>query len=422
MARCKITKRAVDAAAIPAANDTYLWDTEVRGFGLRVTPRGVRSYVLQYRLKNRPARRLTIGMHGSPWTAEKAREEAVRLLLMVRQGTDPMDLSRRVAQEALDLEFASYALRFRDLYLKTEWKDSWSLAFRRLEQHVTPRFKGRGLPSIGRQDVTALLDSLRDRPALALSVHAVLRKLFRWAVSRGDLTSSPIADMASPAPLRSRTRFLLDNELTAVWHGSHGLNEPFGAFIRLLICTLQRRNEVAGLRWEEISREGSLWSLPAERAKNEKRHLIPLCGLAIAELEKLGWQDSGFVLSTTGRSPISGFSKMKAALDKMVTADLQESSKGAGTVATLARWTLHDLRRTGTTTMQALGTPIEVTEKVINHTSGETAGIRGVYNLHAYTGEKRIALQAWNDHLARLLIPENATRANPTSRGVMWPS
>src|SRR5690606_18707937 len=69
----------------------------------------------------------------------------------------------------------------------------------------------------------------------------------------------------------------------------------------------------------------------------------------------------------------------------------------------LPPWRFHDIRRTGTTQMQALGIPIEVTEKVINHTSGETAGIRGVYNLHAYTDEKRKALDGWGGYLERLL-------------------
>jgi hypothetical protein len=74
----------------------------------------------------------------------------------------------------------------------------------------------------------------------------------------------------------------------------------------------------------------------------------------------------------------------------------------------LKPWRFHDIRRTGTTQMQALGVPIEVTEKVINHKSGETAGIRGVYNLHAYTDEKRKALDAWGAYLGRLIAGADA--------------
>jgi integrase len=416
LAQEKITKRSVDAAVVPARADSFLWDTDIRGFGLRVTPKGVKSYVLQFRVRNRPARRLTIGRHGSPWTVDSARDEARRLLFVVRQGVDPVEAQRRTAQLESSLEFADYARRFRDDYLKCEWKDSWSLAYRRLEQHVTPRFAGRSLTSIERFEITALLDSLRHQPALAISTFAVLRKLFRWAVGRGDLQSSPMTDMTAPTAQKARSRLLTNAELIAVWGASFELNSPFGSFVRLLIITLQRRNEVAGLKWSELSQSRRMWTLPAARAKNEKEHLVPLSNLALAEFDALGWARKGFVLTTTGRSAISGFSKAKAALDEAVrpilrSADVDFDEQNSS----LERWTFHDIRRTGTTTMQALGVPIEVTEKVINHTSGETSGIRGVYNLHAYTDEKGRALQAWSDHLNTLIASVGRREVTPSA-------
>ena len=108
------------------------------------------------------------------------------------------------------------------------------------------------------------------------------------------------------------------------------------------------------------------------------------------------WPHKGLVFSTTGSTPISGFSKVKARLDALMLPILQKVADDRADAlgephetVTLNPWRLHDIRRTGTTQMQALGVPIEVTEEVINHRSGETAGIRGVYNLHAYFDEKR---------------------------------
>ena len=413
MARQKITKRTVELAPVPAGNDAFVWDTETRGFGLRITPKGVRSYVLQYRLRNRPSRRLTIGMHGSPWTAELARNEALRLLTLVRKDVDPAELNKRRAQDAINLEFGSYAEKFRDGYLKLKWNSFWSLAYRRLEQHVLPRFKGRSLPTISRSEISALLDSIRDKPALALSVYAVLRKLFVWALSRGDLVASPMTDMISPPGLKSRKRTLLELELVAIWRASYKLSDPFGPFVRLLICTLQRRNEVAGLSWQELSRDKALWSLPGERAKNGVDHLIPLNQLALKQLESIGWRNSGLLFTTTGRSPISGFSKAKIALNEAVAPILQSLSSYDANESQhlIERWTFHDIRRTGTTCMQSLGVPIEVTEKVINHTSGETAGIRGVYNLYTYSEEKRRALEAWGTYVEQLLSHSNSSKS-----------
>lgn len=420
MARLKITKRAVDAVEKPAKADTFLWDTELRGFGLRITPKGVRSYVVQYRVPGRPARRMTIGIHGSPWTPEKARDRATELLLSVKRGEDPVEATKKRKREASELEFAAYVQTFTDHYLKREWASTWADAHRRLLLHVVPHLKGKALPTIVRSDLAAILKRLSDQPALARTVHAVLRKLFAWAVGQGDIAVSPIC--AAPPAVKARKRVLTPDELVALWRASFGLERPMGQFVRMLVATLQRRTEVAGLPWAELSELNQMWRLPGERAKNDDDHLVPLNATARAILDdlaagpdpqagdKLAWKRKGLVFTTTGTTPISGFSKVKARLDRLMLPILQkmadERAEALGEereITFLAPWRFHDIRRTGTTQMQALGVSIEVTEKVINHRSGETAGIRGVYNLHAYTDEKRAALDAWAAFLTSLI-------------------
>lgn len=421
MAVLKITKRNVDAAAVPTANDIYFWDTDLRGFGLRVTPRGVRSYVVQYRMPGLPARRMTIGIHGSPWTPEKARERAHDILINVRRGDDPLVAARKRQRAAIDLEFSRYVETFTEGYLKPHWGDTWANAKRQLECHVVPHLKGRPLPEIEKHEVAGVIRRLLDRPALARNTHAVLRKLFSWAIDEGDLVTSPIC--AAPPAVKARKRVLAPDEIVAVWRASYKLNWPMGQFVRMLFVTLQRRNEVAGLPWSELSELNSMWRQDGERVKNEVDHLVPLSPMAISLLNEMAegpapaegsdrkpWKRKGFIFSTTGTTPISGFSKVKAKLDREMLPVLQkladERADALGEdreLAFLPPWRFHDIRRTGTTQMQALGVPIEVTEKVINHKSGETAGIRGVYNLHAYTDEKRKALDAWAAFLGKLV-------------------
>ena len=121
--------------------------------------------------------------------------------------------------------------------------------------------------------------------------------------------------------------------------------------------------------------------------------------------------------SSTGKTPVSNFSDMKAALDAAMLPILQELADAAADErgeepheVKLAPWCLHDLRRTGTTNLQALGFQIEVTERVINHhQGGEASGIRGIYNLHDYHGEKARALEAWAQHLMGLFTPPEKT-------------
>jgi site-specific recombinase XerD len=421
MATGKITKRAVDAVQ-PGPSDAFLWDDELRGFGLKVTPSGKRSYVYQYRIGGRGAKtkRWTIGSHGSPWTATTARAEAERLALLVGQGVDPVEAERVRRKQAETLGFKDYVDTFTDAYLKTEWGDSWPLAKRRLEMYAVPLLKDRPLPEIRAGEIVAIFDKVRDKPALARNLHAVLRKLFNWAEKRDDINVSPMHKIDPPAGAKARKRVLNDDELLALWRATYSLNDPFGPFVRTLVCTLQRRSEVAGLAWPELAHNEQLWRLPGERAKNDADHLVPLNALATAELDLLGWKRRGLLFTTTGKTPISGFSRMKGILDAKMLVELQriydERADLAGEPAEKAvipAWRLHDIRRTGTTRMQGLGVQIEVTEKVINHLSGETAGIRGVYNLWEYLDEKRRALDAWGGWLDNLVSGRTADNVVP---------
>ena len=419
----RVTKRAVDALTAGPAT-AYLWDDELRGFGVRITTAGAKAYVYQYRLGGREAakKRATIGRHGSPWTPDTARAEAKRLALLVGQGTDPVQADKVRRRETVTLAFPSYAQRFTDEYLKTRWPRGWSLADGILRREAVPAFAGLSLPQITRAHVSEFLDRLADRPAVRRNAFAALRRLFRWAVSRGDLTASPIADMDAPAAPGARDRVLSDDELSAVWNAAGGMTYPFGPMLRLLAITGQRREEVAGLTWAELDQTSATWTLPATRAKNRQAHIVPLSPLAVGIVDglarlltnaigaKLRWPRKGLVFSTTGKTAVSGFSKAKARLDRTITEAEQKRAKDAGEEPELVEaWRLHDLRRTLATGLQRLGVRFEVTEAVLNHVSGAKGGVAGVYQRHDWKDEKRVALMAWSDHLARIVagIEEN---------------
>ena len=353
---------------------------------------------------------MTIGVHGSPWTAETARSEALRLLAVVRTGVDPIAARKKAALRDAELDAAAYVKRFVKDYLVAEWPDTWKTASRQLERYFLPKFKGRSIASIERHEISTIFDNLRSMPAAARNVHAVVRKLFRWAVNSGHIPVSPIADMTAPPAVKARKRVLTPDELLAAWKSSYSLKGHAGPWLRLLIATLQRRNEVSGLSWPELDQIERTWFLPGKRAKNDTDHIVPLNTFALAELDGLSWKRKGLLFTTTGTTPISGFSKVKAALDKAMIPILQKMADDRAQAlgedsapVVLPRWIFHDIRRTGTTALQSLGIPIEVTERVINHTSGETAGIRGVYNLHGYLHEKRSALDAWGGYLDQLI-------------------
>lgn len=399
----RITKRAVDALPL-GPNDLFLWDDELKGFGLRLTPKGSKSYVFQYRMGGReaPSRRYTIGGHGSPWTPEKARKEAERLLIMVRQGIDPVQADQERRRQAVDLAFDSYVESFTNLYLKKRWKQ-WQLGAGVLRREAVPVLRSKPLPRIKRSDLSPIWDRLQDRPAVARLTHATLRKLFRWAVNRGDLERSPLDGVEPPPPVAARDRVLSDEELVLAWKCSSKLGAPFSGFFKMLILTAQRREEVAGLDWSELDRAARVWTLPGYRTKNGKPQLVPLSQPAFQVLDDIvggsPWPRQGLVFSTTGTTPISGFSKAKLKLDTLMQENL-----AAG--ADLKPWRAHDIRRTVATGLQRLGVRFEVTEAVLNHLSGAKSGIAGVYQRHDWAAEKREALESWGSHVGCLVGSE----------------
>jgi integrase len=399
----RITKSSVDAAQSDA-KDRLLWDDRLPGFGCKITPKGAKVFVYQYRLGGRgsPVRRYTIGKFG-PITAEQARREAEMLALRVAQGVDPQRVKVETARVAVDLAFSAYVEQFHEVYLAKKWPASQRDASALLRRYAVPLLRNKPLPEVTRRDITAVLAGAQDKAATASLLFATLRKMMRWAVNQGDLERSPMELMDAPVRVPSRDRVLADGELRLVWQGTHALGYPFGPMFRLLMLTGARRQEVASLNWSELSREEGIWSLPSSRSKNGVASRQPLSTLAMAELEALsacsgGWPKGGLLFSTNGKTSSTGHSTAKARLDTAVAALAAEAG-----IAPPAPWRAHDLRRTLATGLQRLGVRFEVTEAVLNHVSGSRGGVAGIYQRHDWAAEKQFALQAWADHVSRLL-------------------
>ncbi len=195
---------------------------------------------------------------------------------------------------------------------------------------------------------------------------------------------------------RRRDRVLSDDEIKALWKASLEEPAPFGPGIRLLLLTLQRRDEVFSADLTEFDLEQGIWTIPASRAKNSVAHIVPLSPPALAEIKKLaGERREGKLFPARGSTEngASGFSKSWARIREVVDKALGHP---------VERFTMHDLRRTGATGLQRLGVRLEVTEAVLNHVSGTRGGIVGVYQRHHFDNEKRYALEAWATEIARL--------------------
>lgn len=400
MATARITKSLVSSLQA-AAKDSFTWDDKLPGFGVKVTPVGAKVFLYQYRLGGRGAkvRRYTIGKFGA-FTPEQARAEAERLARLVAVGTDPQMVKVERHRQAVELAFSAYLDRFEEDCLKPNWPASHVDARATLDRFAMPKLRDKPLPEITRADLRAILALVKDKPATARKLFAILRRLFNFAVAQDDLKVSPLDGMESPPVPASRDRVLEDWELALVWKAAGTMGKPFGPMVRLLILTGARREEVAGMNWNELREVAAMWHLPSDRAKNGNALDLPLSDLAVAELDGIkgkgdDWPRRGLLFSTTGKTPVSGFSKAKKRLD----AKIAELNDGVA----LDHWTLHDLRRTLATGMQRLGVRFEVTEAILNHVSGSRSGVAGIYQRHDWKKEKRAALEAWAVHVERLM-------------------
>ena len=389
----KITKRAVDAASTPEKR-LYVFDTDLKGFGLMVTPKGHKSYFVEYRAngggRSQPKRRYTIGTHGSPWTPDKARTEAARLLGLVASGKDPAS-ERSHDRHSPQSTFSDIVEEFIEKYAKQQQR-SWRETDRVFRRDVLPALGRKTLDEISKHDVVRLLDDTASRAPIMANRHlAYMRKLFNWCIERGYLEVSPCAGLKPPGVERSRDRVLDDTELAEVWHAATNLGWPWGPFVKLLILTAQRRNEVSAMKWEELDFEKRTWTLPQDRAKNRTGHIIPLTDGVTKILRELPTTGE-YVFSTTGRTSVSGFSKAKKRLVALI-----DEERGEGNP--VPDWTFHDLRRTATTGMARLRVPPHIADAVLNHKSGTIKGVAAVYYRHAYLDERREALEAWEAHV-----------------------
>ena len=372
-------------------------DGKIPGLYLILQPSGARSWAVRYRFAGQP-KKLTLGPYPSIdlATARKRAREALG---------DVARAARKAERETEEHRLDKVATAYIERYVKREVGAAWGREIERLFRvEIRPKLGHKHIAAVTKSDVLDLLDAIVDRgsPITANRAFATLRQLFNWAIDRDLLKVSPMPKSA-PAPETARDRVLSEEEIRLAWRAFEAQRWPFGPIGKLLLLTGARRDEIAAGTWAEIALEAKTWTIPAGRTKNGEEHEIPLSDTAIDILKDLPRiaGKSGVVFTTTGRSRVSGFSKAKRAIDAS-TLEILEKDHGEDAVAP-PHWTLHDLRRTVATNLQKLGVRLEVTEAVLNHTSGSRAGIVGVYRRHKYATEKRQALDAWARRLKTIV-------------------
>ena len=375
----------------PDKKEVVYWSGDLPGFGLRCRAGGARRWFVQYRTKTGETRKHALGDPTTVGLAQ-ARREAARLLAAAKLGGDPAGETKE-ARAAIS--FAGLVERFLTHQQKRIRSTTYRELARHLENHAKP-LHGKRADAVGQRDIVGLLQAVTERgPILANRVRSSISSAYAWGMKAGLVTSNPVAATFKPAEEQARDRVLSDDELGLIWRCT-GASFAHDIIVRLLMLTGARREEIAAMRWSEITLRDdgtAIWVLPAKRSKNHRTHELILPPMIVALLPAS--RDERDLLFGEGKGPFSGWSQCKARLDQRIA-----EANGSKPIAP---WVLHDLRRTFVTRLNDLGVEPHVIEALVNHVGGAAKiGVAGIYNRSAYGPQKRAALALWSDHVARI--------------------
>ena len=366
-------------------------DPDLRGHYVRVTPKGAKSFVAVARDPDGKQVWATIG-GCDVLTIADAREQAREAIQRIKAGQPAFEAPPVKPDTLKDIAESWMQRHVRAKELRTEPEIS-----RILNKYIYPTLKDRDFETIKRSDVTKLLDMVEDGsgPRQADTVLATLSSIMHWHAARADDYVPPLVrGMSRYDPhAKKRARILDDDEIRAMWAAADK-GGPFGAFLKLLLLTAQRRQKVAAMRWQDLTLDGT-WDIPTEAREkgNGGALLLPEVAQEIIRTQKrIG--SNAYVFAGRGDGHFSGYGLLKSGIDKE---------------AGIEPWVLHDLRRTSRSLMSRAGVRSEIAERVLGHV---LPGVEGVYDRHSYREEKAEALKRLAGLLETILDPpaENVVR------------
>ena len=364
----KLTKQTVDAADIREA-DYIIWDDKFEGFGLRVFPSGVKSYLLQYRHNGR-TRRITIGKHGT-WTPDQALKRARKLREHVNGGGDPSAERKALAKDLTIGELCDHYLeRGCDGKKPSTLKTDRS----RIGAHIKPLMGHLRVRSVTQSDVELFasqvakgkaarraktkprgLSVVRGGDGAASRTMGLLGAIFTFAVKEKLRTDNPVRDVSRPKD-QKRERYLGDDEMPQLMKvlnspEAYGLNRHVPPIIKLMLFTGCRKGEIVGLRWDEVDLAGRYLHLRDTKTGERK---IPLSDPTIAVLKGVPRiKGCPFVFpSATMNGPFTG---------------MQDGWEKVRKAAGFPDVRLHDLRHTFATALASNGSSLYMIGQLLGH-------------------------------------------------------
>jgi integrase len=274
---------------------------------------------------------------------------------------------------------------------------------------LAERWADKPMAAIDEHDIYGVIDETRrsgapglqrrkPQPTTDLMARVVvdaLSQMFTWLKKERRVGRNPCSGIHRPDKPVARDRVLEGGEIGRFWTAAGAERPEMAVLLRLLLLTGCRLNEVAGMRWPELSDDRATWTIPSSRTKNKRSHVVPLPPLARDLIASLTTVEGtvGYVFTTNGRVPVSGWTRIKRRLDAAMR---------------IPPWRLHDVRRSFVTGLAELGIRPDVIELAVNHRSGMRGGIAGTYNRSELLPERRAALETWASHVEGLIAGGSA--------------
>jgi integrase len=362
------------------------------GLTFTLSANGLAAWVLRYRHGGK-AKELTLGRYPD-MILTAARREAALKRVEVGKGVDVAGVKRLTKMEAKNARTISQLSEgyIKDLLSRGKSDDSVSW---HISAYINPKFGRRNIDDLRPKEILDYFQGISTKkPSTARSVFDTLRRMYQFAITQQIVDFSPAVSIKPNAisPKKPRERNLSIEELGKLLRElskpDNSLSEAQQIAIRMLLWSLGRKTEITEMPLSEFNDESGIWTLPEERTKNGRTHLVPLPRQAITALKRLkeiGCSSDWAFPGKNSERPMG-----ETTLNERLT-----RSNRLG----IEHWCIHDLRRTGSTMLHEMGFPPLIIERALNHIQD---GVGGIYNKAQWLDERATMLQQWADYLDAL--------------------
>lgn len=367
------------------------------GLYVSVTPSGTITFRYDYRFNGR-RETLTIGKYGADGiNLAEARDKLMIARKQVSEGISPAGEKRNQKNMIRNADrFSSFAEKYlEDVKLAESTK---ALRVATYERDIKSTFGNRLMTEISTDEIRRHCNKIKDRgaPSTAIFVRDLIANVYRYAIQRGHKFANPADEIAnsSIATFKKRERVLTPREIKLFFNTLEETQSDFALkkAVKFILLTMVRKGELVNATWDEVDFKNKVWTIPAERMKAKRAHNVYLSEQAIDLIVAFQIYSEGSPYLLPGRinrrQPIanSSLNRVIANCIKFINKDEQR----------IDEFTVHDLRRTGSTLLHEMGFNSDWIEKSLAH---EQQGVRAVYNKAEYAAQRKEMMQRWADQV-----------------------